>query len=66
MPGVSSTAPIDVRMWVALDVHKLSIVAATLPPTGGQPELVRIETTERAIRRFVKRLGRTTGTGALL
>ena len=56
MPDVSSTAPSDVRLWVALDVHKLSIVAATLPPTGGQPELHRIETTERAIRRFIDRV----------
>ena len=30
MPDVSSCAPADVRLWVALDVHKLSIVAATL------------------------------------
>jgi hypothetical protein len=32
MPDVSSTAPAQVRLWVALDVHKHSIVAATLPP----------------------------------
>lgn len=57
MPDVSSTAPADVRLWVALDVHKLSIVAATLPASGGRPEIYRIETTERAIRRFVDRLG---------
>lgn len=57
MPDVSSTAPADVRLWAALDVHKLSIVAATLPPAGGQPEIHRIETTERAIRRFIERLG---------
>jgi transposase len=48
---------VDVRQWVALDVHKLSIVAATLPPSGGEPELQRIETTERAVRRFIDRLG---------
>jgi len=52
-----SIAPGDVRVFVALDVHKLSIVAAVLPPAGGQPELTRLETTERAIRRFVDRLG---------
>jgi transposase len=46
-----------VRLWVALDVHKFSIVAATLPPSGGQPELARIETTERAIRRLIAKLG---------
>ena len=57
MPDVSSNAPADVRLWVALDVHKLSIVAATLPPTGGTPELQRIETSRAAIRRFIARLG---------
>ncbi|MDP8967931.1 MAG: IS110 family transposase [Actinomycetota bacterium] len=40
-----------------MDVHKLSIVAASLPPAGGQPEVQRIETTERAIRRFIDRRG---------
>jgi len=43
--------------WVALDVHKLSIVAATLPASGGAPEVTRLENTERAIRRFIDRLG---------
>ncbi len=57
MPDVSSNAPADVRLWVALDVHKLSIVAATLPPTGGQPEVQQIETTRVALRRFIDRLG---------
>jgi transposase len=57
MPDVSSNQPADVRLWVSLDVHKLSIVAATLPPAGGQPELQRIETTEKAIRRLIDRLG---------
>ena len=57
MPDVSSIAPADVRLWVALDVHKLSIVAATLAPVAGRPEVVKIETTEKAIRRFVDRLG---------
>jgi transposase len=57
MPDVSSNQPADVRLWVALDHHKLSIVAATLPPRGGEPELERIETTEKAIRRFIDRLG---------
>jgi hypothetical protein len=37
MPDVSSTAPTDLRLWVARDVHKHSIVAATLPPAGGTP-----------------------------
>jgi transposase len=57
MPDVSSNAPADVRLWVSLDVHKLSIVAATLPPRGGQPEVEQIETTRAAIRRLVERLG---------
>jgi transposase len=57
VPDVSSIAPTDVRLWVALDVHKLSIVAATLPAVGGRPEVVRIETTETAIRRLIDRLG---------
>ena len=48
MPEVSTIAPADVRLWVSFDVHKFSIVAATLPPTGGRPELSRIETTEKA------------------
>ena len=57
MPDVISTAPADVRLWVALDVHKLSIVAAVLAPSGGQPEVQQIETTRAAIRRFIDRLG---------
>lgn len=57
MPDVSSTAPKDARLWVAIDQHKLSIVAAALPPSGGRPEVHRIETTERAIGRFIDRLG---------
>jgi len=61
MPDVSSTAPADVRLWVALDVHKLSIVAAVLPPSGGQPEVTRIETTEKAVRRFIAKLGGPNG-----
>jgi len=44
-------------LWVALDVHKFSIVAAVLPPAGGVPEVHRIETTPKAIRRFIDRLG---------
>jgi transposase len=61
MPDVSSTAPEQVRMWVALDVHKFSIVAATLPAIGGAPEVYRIETTETAIRRLIGRLGGPAG-----
>lgn len=57
MPDVISTAPADVRLWVSLDHHKFSIVAASLPATGGQPEVHRIETTRVAIRRFIERLG---------
>ena len=57
MPDVSSTAPADMRLWVALDVHKHSIVAATLPPSGGRPEVQRIDNSERAISRLIDRLG---------
>jgi transposase len=57
MPDVISHAPTDVRLWVALDVHKLSIVAAVLPPQGASPEIARIETTEKAIRTFIAKLG---------
>lgn len=57
MPDVSSNQPADVRLWVGLDVHKFSIVAATLPPAGGQPEVMQIETTRVAVRRLIDRLG---------
>jgi transposase len=46
-----------VRRWVSFDHHKFSIVAATLPPDGGKPEVQRIETTENAIRRFIAKQG---------
>lgn len=62
MPDVSSNQPADVRLWVSFDVHKLSIVAAALPPAGGEPEVQRVETTEKAIRRLIDRLG---GSGGL-
>ena len=61
MPDVSSTASAEVRTWVAIDQHKLSLVAAMLPSSGGQPEVVSMENTERAIRRFVERLGGAEG-----
>lgn len=61
VPDVISNQPADVRLWVALDVHKFSIVAAVLPPTGGHPEVSRIETTDRAIRRFIQSLGGPAG-----
>ena len=57
MPDVGSTAPARVRTWVAIDQHKLSLVAAILPASGGTPEVVRLESTERAVRRFVQKLG---------
>jgi hypothetical protein len=63
MPDVSSTAPAQVRTWVAIDQHKLSIVAATLPAAGGEPEVKRVENAERAIRRFIERLGGPEGLG---
>ena len=66
MSDVTSFAPADVELWVSLDVHKLSIVVATLPPVGGKPDGCRIETTERAIRRFVDRFGGPAGLAVLL
>jgi transposase len=48
-------------LWVALDVHKLSIVAASLPPAGGRAEIVRIEHTPQAIRRLIAQLGGPAG-----
>ena len=57
MPDVSSTAPAQTTTWVALDVHKRSIVAGVLPAAGGKPQLVQIENTERSIRGLVRRLG---------
>ncbi|MCA1700824.1 MAG: IS110 family transposase [Actinobacteria bacterium] len=62
MPDVTpSMHPADVRRWVAIDQHKFSIVAAVLPPDGGKPEVCRIETTEKAVRRFIDRLGGPSG-----
>jgi transposase len=57
VPDVSSVAPAVVRKYVVVDVHKNSLVAAVLPPSGGTPQVERIENTERAVRRFVGRLG---------
>src|SRR4051794_41579309 len=57
VPDVSSCAPAGVRLWVALDVHKRSIVAATLPPVGGRPEIIRVEHTRKAIGRLIDQLG---------
>jgi transposase len=57
MPDVSSTAPAHVDQWIVFDVHKNSLVAGVLPAAGGTPEVTRLENTERAIRRFLGRLG---------
>jgi transposase len=58
VPDVSSNASaVTTRTWVALDVHKNAITAGVLPPAGGQPELVQLEHSEKAIRRLIKRLG---------
>jgi transposase len=62
MPDVTRSMPADeVCRWVGIDQHKFSIVAAVLPPEGGKPEVCRIETTEKSIRRFVDRLGGPAG-----
>ena len=58
MPDVTPCLhPGQVRRWISFDQHKFSIVAAVLPPDGGQPEVQRIETTEKAIRRFIEKQG---------
>ena len=57
MPDVSSTAPAAVDRWVVFDVHKNSLVAGVLPAAGGTPEVTRLEHSERAMRRFIGRLG---------
>jgi len=61
MPDVSSNQPVDVCLWVALDVHKLSIVVAVLPAWGGEPEVWQIPSTDSAIRKLIKRLGGPAG-----
>jgi transposase len=58
MPDVTPCLhPGQVRRWMSFDHHKLSIVAGVLPPDGGTPEVCRIETTEKAIRRFIAKHG---------
>lgn len=57
MPDVNSNAPAETTTYVALDVHKLSIVAAVLSAAGGEVELSETENTERSVRRLIKRLG---------
>ena len=61
MSHVGSLGSQGVTRWLALDVHKLSIVAAVLPEDAGEPELVEIENTERSVRRLVARLGGPVG-----
>jgi transposase len=46
----------EITTYVALDVHKHSIVAGILPAHGGTPEVTQIENTDRAIRRFMMKL----------
>ena len=58
MPDVSSTAPALVRTWVAIDQHKLSLVAAIVPASGGTPEVVRLgehRAGDPAVRRAARR-----------
>ncbi len=62
MPDVTPCLhPGQVRRWISFDQHKFSIVAAVLPPDGGKPEVCRIETTEKAIRRFIDKQGGPAG-----
>jgi transposase len=58
MPDVSSNATVETtQTYLALDVHKRSIVAGALPASGGEVELTEIPNTERAVRRLVDRYG---------
>ena len=62
MPDVTPCLhPGEVRRWISFDQHKFSIVASALPPDGGKPDVTRIETTERAIRRFIEKQGDPAG-----
>ncbi len=62
MPDVSSNASAKTtRTFVALDVHKNAITAGVLPAEGGQVELVQLEHSEKAVRRFLKRHGDASG-----
>jgi transposase len=54
---VSSLAPGVARTFVAIDVHKNSLVVAVLAASGGVPDVERLENSERALRRFIARLG---------
>ena len=62
MPDVTPCLhPGQVRRWVSFDQHKFSIVAGVLALDGGKPEVCRIETTEKAIRRFIDKQGGPAG-----
>jgi hypothetical protein len=63
---VSSSARALVRTWVAIDQHKLSLVASMLSASSGTPEVAGFDNTERAIRRFTEKLGGPEGVGGLL
>lgn len=58
MPDVSPTTDLrTAQTFVALDVHKRSIVAGVLPAVGGEVSLHEIPNTEKAVRRLIERLG---------
>jgi transposase len=57
MADVGSIAPAEVRRWAVIGQHKLSLVVGVLPAIGGAPEVSRLENAERAMRRFIDRLG---------
>jgi transposase len=44
-------------VWVALDVHKNAITAGVLRADAGEVELVQLDNSEKAVRRFLGRLG---------
>ena len=57
MSHVSFPCPDRVSTWLALDVHKLSIVAGVLSGDAIDPEVVEFENTERAVRRLIAKVG---------
>jgi transposase len=57
MPDVISNAPVVTSIWVALDVHKNSITAAIFAEASGEIAVSQFEHSEKAIRRFLNRLG---------
>ena len=46
--------------FIGLDAHKETIVAAVLYPRRKEPEIIKLANTEQSLRRFVRKLRKTT------